>query len=208
MTRFPISARAALLTIAGVGALAVAPRAARAQLPGGNPFSYGAFGGLAVPTGQLSDGLNAGYSVGGFVDLRPAPGPVSFRIEGGYDRFSTKDSQTYATVNGTDYGVQGNTHFIRGNVNAIVRLPTSGAFRPYITGGVGIYGIGGGYSYTGDYGTVSTSDRTLTKFGINGGVGVDYQLTGISVFLEARAHGVQTDATPVTYIPITVGIRF
>ncbi len=196
----------ALAAAALAATFAAAPRAARAQAA--NPFSFGVAGGLAVPTSSLSSNLNAGYTVAGFVDFHPVPGPLTVRLEGGYDRFQTKDSQTYATVNGVDYGQDGNTHFIRGNANLLLRLPTTGGVRPYLTGGVGIYGIGGGYTYTGDGGTATFNDQTLTKFGINGGIGIEVPLTGITVFGEVRAHGVQTDGTPVTYIPITVGIRF
>ncbi|GJG86699.1 hypothetical protein tb265_18800 [Gemmatimonadetes bacterium T265] len=199
------------LALAAVGAaLAAAPHTARAQFPSpvSNPFSFGVSGGLAVPVGRLGDNLNSGYSVGGLVDFHPAPGPLSIRLEVGYDRFDVKSSVLTDVENAFGANVSANTHFFRGTGDLVYRLPTTGGLRPYLLGGVGVYSIGGGTSYTDGGTTISQNDNSQTKFGVNGGAGIELPLSGITVFLEARAHGVQTDAAPVTYIPITVGIRF
>lgn len=204
MTRSALLAFHAAALCAAAG-LAAAPRAALAQ----SPVSFGVTGALAVPLGRLGDGVNSGYSVGGLVDFHPLPGPLSVRLEGAYDRFEVKRSVLDDLAGGvTDGSLSGNAHFTRGNANLVLRLPRTSGLRPYLIGGVGVYGIGGTTTYSNRGTTVSQSDQTQTKFGVNGGLGVELPLTGISVFLEARAHGVQTDATPVTYIPITVGIRF
>ena len=192
------------------GALAAAPAAVRAQFGGHgpNPVSVGIEGGLAAPTGNLGDNVNSGYSVGGFVDLHPAPGPLSLRVEVGYDRFDYKDSyQTYlAQAAGGSYS--SNTHYLRGTANLVYRLPNMSGIRPYLTGGVGIYNNSDGTSLQLAGTTTTYSSGSTTKFGVNGGVGIELPLSGITPFVEVRAHGVQTDYTPVTYVPITVGFRF
>ena len=197
-----------LALAAGTITAAALPHAARAQYAPGNPFSFGVSGGLSAPTSTLSNDVNAGYSVAGLVEYRPVPGPLSLRLEVGYDRFAYKDSyQNYvAQLAGANYSA--NTHFIRGNANLVFRLPNFGGVRPYLTGGVGVYNNSDGstVSYAGY--TQSYNGSSTTKFGVNGGVGVDVPLSGITVFGEVRAHGVQTDYTPITYVPITVGIRF
>lgn len=202
--------RFSLLVLATGGALAAAPSTARAQFPSpvSNPVSFGVTGGLAVPVGRLGDNLNSGYTVGGLVDLHPAPGPLSLRPEVGYDRFDVKSSVLNDLATAAGGSITGNTHFLRGTGNVVYRLAPVSGLRPYVTAGVGVYQLGAGASYSYGGTTTTQNDQTQTKFGVNGGVGLELPLSGISVFLEARAHGVQTDATPVTYIPITVGIRF
>ncbi|HEY0778016.1 MAG TPA: outer membrane beta-barrel protein, partial [Gemmatirosa sp.] len=172
------------------------------------PFSFGVEGGLAVPTSTLGNDLNSGYSVGGLLDLHPAPGPLSLRLEVGYDRFDYK--ATYETLAAQQIGVNysSNTHFLRGTANLVYRLPNMSGIRPYITGGVGVYNNSHGSTLQYAGYTSSSSSTSTTKFGINGGVGVELPLSGITPFIEVRAHGVQTDYTPVTYVPITVGFRF
>lgn len=203
MTRF------ALLALA-IGAVATAPSAAHAQFPSPipHPYSFGISGGLAVPAGRFGDNVNSGYSVGGLVDLHPAPGPLSLRLEVGYDRFETKSGLLNGVAEAVGGDVSSNAHFFRGTGNVVLRLSSFSGLRPYLTGGVGVYQIGGGTTYSYNGTSYTSNDQSQTKFGVNGGAGVELPLSGITVFLEARAHGVQTDATPVTYVPITVGFRF
>ena len=197
-------------TAVGAAALAVAPAAAHAQFGtrGPNPISFGIEGGLAAPTGSLGDYVNAGYSVGGFVDLRPAPGPLSLRIEVGYDRFNYKDSyENYAaSLAGASY--TSNKHYLRGTANLVYRFSNMSGIRPYVTGGVGIYNNSDGASLQYGSSTTTFNSNSTTKFGVNGGVGAELPLSGITPFIEVRAHGVQTEYTPLTYFPITVGFRF
>jgi hypothetical protein len=47
-----------------------------------------------------------------------------------------------------------------------------------------------------------------TDFGINGGVGLEFTLTGMSTFLEARYVNVFTEGESTAFIPITFGILF
>ncbi len=201
---------AAVALVTAAGALAAAPAAAHAQFGTGrtSPLSFGVEGGLSVPAGNLGDNLNSGYSVAGMVDLHPAPGPLSLRLEVGYDRFNYKDAyQTYvAQIAGGNYS--SNTHFLRGTANLVYRFSNMSGFRPYLTGGVGVYNNSDGTTLQYGNTTTSYSSGSTTKFGVNGGVGVELPLSGITPFIEVRAHGVQTDYTPVTYVPITVGFRF
>lgn len=199
----------AVILFAAASALATTPSAAHAQFPHvPNPVSFGVTGGLAVPAGTLGDNVNSGYSVGGIVDLHPAPGPLSLRLEVGYDRFDTKSSTLDYLVQAVGDNITANTHFLRGTANLVYRLSNVSGIRPYVTGGVGVYQIGGSSSYSAFGETITQNDQSLTKFGVNGGLGIELPLAGITPYLEVRAHGVQTDGSPFTYIPITVGFRF
>lgn len=201
---------ATLATVATAGVLAAAPTAARAQLPSPipHPFSFGVSGGLTVPTGNLGNDLNSGYSVSGLVDLQPAPGPLALRLEVGYDRFAYKDSYQSFLAQAAGGSYSSNTHYLRGTANLIYRLPNMSGIRPYVTGGVGVYNNSDGTTLQYGGNTTTFNSSSTTKFGVNGGVGIELPLAGITPFLEVRAHGVQTDYTPVTYVPITVGFRF
>lgn len=55
--------------------------------------------------------------------------------------------------------------------------------------------------------SVDNSD-SRTKFGINGGVGLRFQLTGFATFIEARWHSIFTEGANVQMVPISVGFTF
>lgn len=174
----------------------LASSAASAQLGGVNPVSFGISGGAAIPTGDFGDAFKTGYSVDGILTIKPPVLPVSFRGEVGYTRFDAKD------FDGAD--VRAHTRFISGVANLVYTFPSpaTSVIRPYLIGGVGIYN-----------GRIADDDDDAhfnlgTKVGLNGGVGLEVPLTGITVFGEARYTSVFTDNSHANYIPLRVGIRF
>ena len=59
--------------------------------------------------------------------------------------------------------------------------------------------------------TRSSADfESETDFGINGGIGLEFSLTGMSAFLEVRYVNVFVgdDAGDISLVPITFGIMF
>ena len=70
--------------------------------------------------------------------------------------------------------------------------------RPYLIGGAGIYG------YKSDVSGASTN----TDFGLNGGIGASFPLSGFNTFVEARYHHIFTDVSATQFIPVTFGISF
>ena len=172
-------------------ALAAAP--ARAQLGGVNPFSFGVSGGAAIPTGDLADGVKTGYTIDGLVAVRIPTSPVSFRGEVGYTRFDIKNSDASFDI-------------VSGVANLVLGLSPGGAYtvRPYLIGGVGAYG-GRRIERRGN--VTITSDREV-KFGLNGGVGIEIPLSGITGFGEIRYTSVFTEGSNTNFLPIRFGIRF
>jgi hypothetical protein len=57
---------------------------------------------------------------------------------------------------------------------------------------------------------IETGDdsNSQTKFGLNAGAGLRFQLTGFSTFIEARWHTIFTEGRNAQMVPITVGITF
>ncbi len=84
--------------------------------------------------------------MGGLVDLHPAPGPLSLRLEVGYDRFDVKSSVLADLADAAGADVRANTHFVRGTGNVVYRLSNISGLRPYLAAGVGVYQLGAGAS--------------------------------------------------------------
>jgi hypothetical protein len=205
-----------------VAALALAAAPARAQLGGVNPFSFGVSGGLSVPTGDFSDAFGTGYNVDAFVGVRVPTLPVSFRFEGGYQEFGLKGSAKDRLRN-ADIEGDVKARIISGTANLVYTIaPPASVVRPYLIGGAGVYNLR--TRGTGDVGDfleefVGTREESTTRLGLNGGVGVEVPLSGISVFGEARVHTIFTPSERdpesgdrvggrTTIVPIKVGIRF
>ncbi|MDQ4080509.1 MAG: outer membrane beta-barrel protein, partial [Gemmatimonadota bacterium] len=94
-----------------------------------------------------------------------------------------------------------NLRVINGALNAIVGMGGIGV-KPYLTGGVGFYN-----QKIGDL-------DAENDFGLNGGVGLEFSLTGMSTFLEVRYVKIFVgddeggDDFSAAIIPITFGILF
>jgi hypothetical protein len=178
--------RAAVRTFLAVAAVALTANAAAAQSPL-KPFSFGVTGGASMPTGDFGDAASTGYNVGALLELKPIASPVSLRFEGTYQSFDAK-------------AFDGTARIVAGLANAALRLPVGTLVHPYIIGGAGMYNVGGKAG--------GQSLESQNKIGINGGVGFELPLTGISTFVEARYHNVFTEGSSTTLFPVTVGLRF
>jgi hypothetical protein len=189
-------------------ATALTARSAAAQLGGVNPFSFGVTGGASLPVGDFADAVNTGYNVGAFVGVRVPTSPVSFRLEGGYERYELKGG----TIDDEDIGpvsASGNVRIFSGVANVVLSFAGGGAspVAPYLIGGVGLYNIGGSVRFSAG-GVSQTESGSETEFGLNGGLGVNLPLSGIGAFGEVRFQTIFTEGGRTTMIPIKVGIRF
>lgn len=175
------SPRPAALALA---AALAAPAAARAQLPvpGVNPFSFGVEAGPAFPVGGIGDALNTGFTVGALAEARLPALPIGVRVEAEYARFGVKNESD-------------NVRVFSGTANAVLRLsPVAlSLVRPYLIGGVGIYGVNQGQG---------------AKAGVNIGGGVSVPLVAVTAFADVRYTRVFTDAPRLNYVPLRVGVRF
>jgi hypothetical protein len=174
-------------------ALATAVTAGAAGAQGTRPFSLGVSGGLSVPMGDFGDAYNAGFNVSGHLGLQSSALPVGLRFDLGYNRWELD-------------GFDANLRSLAGIANVMLNFPrpSGSTVRPYVSGGLGIYNTKLSRDVTG--GTVSTDGET--NVGLNVGAGLDFGLSGISTFVEARFHSVFTDVSNTNFVPVVFGIRF
>ncbi len=182
-----------LIPVAALALVAIGGEVSSAQTASTMSFRPSLYAGAAIPTGDIGNSLNTGFTVGGGLDLHTGPSPLSWRGEVSYTRYNAKDDGS---------GTTGNFSDVSGRVNAVVGMPATG-FAPYLIGGVGIYHLSASETNSGF--TLSTSDN---KFGWNIGAGVDMPIGDIAGRLEVRYNSVSEDGGNYTYVPITFGIRF
>lgn len=170
---------AATLAIVAMTAIALPANAQRRTTIG---FAAGA----TVPIGDLGDATSAGFHVLGTLAVSgTATSPLGFRVDGMYNSLSGKSSGpdlTMWTVNG----------------NVVYAFPGGLTATPYLIAGAGWYNLKADES-----GAESTSE-----FGVNGGIGARFALSGFSTFAEVRFHNIFSDPESAQIIPLTFGIVF
>lgn len=187
---------------AGIAAMTLLPVLANAQAANAKPFSLGVSGGASFPVGDFGTGLKTGYSLAGHVYvLPPSMQAIALRGDVSYDRWG------FEGVTGSSSLVDGNVHTLGVTGNVMLKVASSvGVFHPYLIAG------GGGYNTK-----VSAAGLTSggsTNFGIQGGAGFEFGLSGFATFLEAKYVDVfgkkNTDGSrnKQQYIPLTFGVRF
>jgi hypothetical protein len=158
------------------------------------PVSFGVSGGLSIPMGDLGDSYSSGFNVTGHIMFRPASFTnLSFRGDVNFDRFGAKDVDDV------------NFRFLGGTANGIYAFPqsTPGMVRPYVLLGVGMQNS----KISVDVGNGSASNSS-TDVHLQGGAGVNFQLSGFTTFVEAKYVNVFGDGSSVNWLPVTFGIRF
>jgi len=202
------------LAVAALVLTAVGASAARAQSAAASPVHFGLSAGGTLTSGDLSDSHNSGFNVNGLLEFRGMSSPLALRAEVGYQNLAGKSVSFTDPDFGTFSAKADNASIISGTANGVFGFPTAPTttVRPYLIGGLGVYSAKSGGSVSGDLGEFSGSER-ITKFGINGGIGTTFQLSGFNTFIEARYHHVfskdDEDGTPnIQFIPISFGIMF
>ncbi|HYW30459.1 MAG TPA: outer membrane beta-barrel protein [Gemmatimonas sp.] len=180
------------LRLFGLAALVALPAAVSAQ-ESTRPVSFGVSGGLSLPVGDFGEGSDAGFNGTAHLMFKPASFTnLSLRADLGYDRFAVKNLDL-------------NTRIISLSGNAIYAFPQTnpGIVRPYVLGGVGGYNAKvTGEDLDGDL------DDASTNLGVQGGGGINFQLSGFATFIEAKYVNIFTEGNSTGFIPITFGIRF
>ncbi|HUQ80178.1 MAG TPA: outer membrane beta-barrel protein [Gemmatimonadaceae bacterium] len=174
------------LVLTAVAAVAMPAQAQRRT-------SFGFAAGATIPTGDLGDAVSTGFHALGTLAISgSASAPVGFRIDGMYNSLSGKSSGPDLTI----WSVNGNLVFA---------FPGASTVTPYLIGGAGWYN------------TKADQDgaESSNNFGLNGGVGARFALSGFSTFAEVRFHNIfgekneLTDKRPsLRIIPLTFGIMF
>jgi len=159
---------------------------------------FGLGGGVATPVGTFNDGSKLGWQGMAAITFRPWESPVGFQIDGNFMQMSFQ-------------GGGGKTQVIDGTANLVFTIPTSEetAFKPYLIGGAGVYNVKANPDAAG------VPNRSVTKFGINGGAGFDIGRGPAVFFVEGRFHNVFSGTinniggtSSASLIPVTIGIRF
>jgi opacity protein-like surface antigen len=188
-------------------AVAAASPAAAQDAAAARPFTFGVSGGLSIPTGDAGDVVKTGFNAGAHLAFKPAMLPFGVRVEGQFNQFSLKE----INEGGVSLEPDGNYRIISGTANGVFGVPAaSSAFRPYVIGGVGVYNQKLSFDILGE--ELSESE---TKFGLNGGVGIEFGLSGLATFIEARYHYIFNgededtgESGSTRFIPISFGIKF
>lgn len=179
--------------LAGFALALALPAAMPAQTT--RPVSIGASGGLSVPTGDLGDRFESGFSLAGHVYFKPASfTSLRFRGDVTFDRFSGKGPQSDA--------VNRSFRSLGVVANAVYDFPmqnTASVIRPYVIGGLGLFNTNeSANNFDGD---------SESGIGVQVGGGLQFRLSGFTTFLEAKFVNVFADSNR-SYIPITFGVRF
>ena len=175
-------------------AIAAAAPVTQAQAQQKGPATFGISGGLTLPIGNLGDTQGAGFNVQGHAMLKPSSVPFALRGDLGLWTTPGKNISPIGGGGGGSVSYPGVTWFTA-NVNGVFNFEGAkdATFVPYVIGGVGIY---------------NGSEGLGTKFGINGGGGITFKLSGFDAFTEARIHNVFTDGSSARLIPISFGWSF
>lgn len=188
----------------GMAAMTMTASPAAAQLVG-RPFRFGVQGGASIPTGDLSNASKTGWNAGVLLDIGLPLVPIGFRLDGSWNQFGKK-----STVDGDI-----KNRIIDGTANVTYTFGPALPTKFYLIGGVGIYNLKTTIdnapiltSTGAGFGSTASVSGSETKFGVNGGAGVRFQLTGFSTFIEGRFHSVFTSGSHANFIPVTVGITF
>jgi hypothetical protein len=203
MTRTAISAAVLGLVLSATAA----PVSAQAIVS--SPVRFGIMGGATVPLSDLSDVNKTGWNAGALVTVGVPLVPVSFRVDGQWQQMNGKDLAALGGAGGSSQ--QANLRIIDGTANVVYTFGAALPTKFYLIGGVGVYN---------ERFSAQNSDVHAdgTKFGLNGGVGFKFQLTGFATFIEARYHNVihgetvgvvdQSNSKSLQFVPISVGITF
>jgi opacity protein-like surface antigen len=173
-------------------ALTIGASAEAQETMSARPVKFGLAAGASMPIGDLGDALGVGWHAQGVVQFGLAALPVGLRAD-----------VTYHGLTGDDNFPDLN--ILSGNLNAQLSMAGLVA-QPYLIGGLGFYR--GDYGDTPLPGGGTFDPEATTDFGINIGVGAQFNLSGFTTFLEARFHNIFGEGESAQLIPITFGIMF
>jgi hypothetical protein len=164
-------------------ALALTSRVGYAQQAAPSAVHFGASAGLNIPLSDLSNAVQTGYILTGFVQGTPDGSLVALRGEIGYSGFSGKHSLVNQNV----------TTLM---VDALYPLATTGD-APYAIGGVGLNHVSSYFGYN--------SENDL---GLNFGGGYQWQLGDMHYFVELRYYVIAHSGASRQMLPLTFGVTF
>ncbi|MEO7522358.1 MAG: outer membrane beta-barrel protein [Gemmatimonas sp.] len=167
-------------------------------------IGFGLLGGATFPVGDYNKAAATGFNIGGFVDFGRRLGPLGLRADVLYHGFGDKNVISTAGP-GTSIDFSNKYSMVTGTLNGVFGIPlVDSPVRPYLTGGVGAYYIKNSPKCTTGSTTCAltglSSNQSTTKFGLNGGAGIEFGLGGAAAFIESRFHQVFQGAPEVDCI--------
>jgi opacity protein-like surface antigen len=158
-----------------------------------SPIRFGLAGGLSMPQSDLGDWFESGFHGQVMLGFGMMALPVKLRADLSYHSLGIEGD------GGLLFDSDDDLRVIGGALNGIVGMAGIGV-KPYLTAGVGFYNT-----------KIGESDAE-NDFGLNGGVGLEFGLTGMSAFLEVRYVKIFVDDEggnlSSALVPITFGIMF
>jgi hypothetical protein len=176
-----------LPALAALSALVVIASTSSAQ--SAKAVSLGISAGAAIPVGDLADDYNTGYNGTVSLGFQSVGSPIGIRLDGMYNKLSDRGDRIGGSLP--------DIRIMSANANLVYALPGVG-IRPYLIGGAGIY------NYKQDVSGIDAEN----DFGLNGGIGAAFPLSGFTTFVEARYHHIFTEDYATQFIPVTFGISF
>ena len=156
------------------------------------PFKFGGMLGATLPTGDFGDIAGTGYHFGALGEYGRPAWPFAIRGELTYHRNDIDDIDGNVSV----LSFVGNIAFPFGDAASTTR--------PYIIGGLGVHNVDISVEIPGE----GDDSESETKFGVNFGGGITFDLAGFQTFVEARYHSVFTSGSNTTFIPLSFGFKF
>jgi opacity protein-like surface antigen len=177
--------------LSAVAAVAVAvsvmaPRAEAQMVEQTRAVSFGLGGGATLPVGDLSNAFGTGWHAQASLEFNAAG--IGMRVDGMWHSIP-EDAHDH------------DLRVLAGVLNALFRFSPGAQVQPYVSAGVGVYNL----KLDEDDDDESFED---TRFGINGGAGLRFRLTGLSTFVEVRYHNIFTEGSSTQVVPLTFGIMF
>ena len=175
----------------------------------GRGFWLGVGGGASVPMGSLHDGgYDTGWNVTVPIGWQSATTPWGLRLDLSYDRLNGGTVATVpVSVTLSDANVWS------GALDLTLQFPFgSSGSSFYLMGGGGIHhftdvGSDNGAAIIDGTALSSNADNSLTKAGVNGGLGLNFGFGRAKLFLESRFVSVFTEGKNSNYVPIILGVR-
>lgn len=175
----------------------------------GRGFWVGIGGGATVPIGNLHDGgYDTGWNVTVPIGWQSATTPWGLRLDLSYDRLNGGTLATVpVSVTLSDANVWS------GALDLTLQFPFgSSGSSFYLMGGGGIHhftdvGSDNGAAIIDGTALSSSADNSLTKAGVNGGLGLNFGFGRAKLFLESRFVSVFTEGKNSNYVPIILGVR-
>ncbi len=171
---------------------------------GATGVSAGIGGGLTFPTGNFADRAQRGWQGFGALDF-PVGNRLSLGIDGAYSRM--KGSDDYVRALGGEPGGFDEVKLSLWRVGGRAQwhLVTTGELIPFLTAGVGAYGLSSKFSslFSGE------SSSSTTNAGVCAGVGVLFKPEFSGTFaLNGTYHDIFTEGSSTTYIDLSVAWYF